>query len=332
MAGLRILLLIYMLRFAAALHSLEELKKKVYNGAEQFTQFINQFGSKIGLEHFCDKYSCPQGLRLVRNQSAAVPLSNGCGTYGVTIPRNLIPLTTACCDVHDICYSTCGMQRRVCDRQFNFCLDRVCANVTQHPERFPRADPEASLLEIRTPLLISSDVCAMAGLRILLLIYMVHFAGALDFLDELKRKVYSLAEQLAHLINTLGSMTCCYCDKYLCPQGLSLVRNQSAPHPKSDGCGSYGLTIPQMFLPLVTACCDGHDLCYGTCGVRRSTCDRQFKTCLDSICANVTEHPEMFPESDPEACRAKARLFDALVTKFGCSAFLSAQARYCYCG
>jgi len=31
-----------------------------------------------------------------------------------------------CCDVHDICYSTCGKKRADCDKNFYQCLNRAC--------------------------------------------------------------------------------------------------------------------------------------------------------------------------------------------------------------
>uniref|UniRef100_A0A5S6R5F8 Group XIIA secretory phospholipase A2 n=1 Tax=Trichuris muris TaxID=70415 RepID=A0A5S6R5F8_TRIMR len=143
MAGLRFAYLIFVLRHAAAVYTLDELKTVVYQGAERFTEVINRYGAKIGMEHICDVYACPAGTRLTTNNSAPLPSSNGCGTYGVTIPRPLLPMITACCDVHDLCYSTCGVRRRVCDRQLNFCFDRVCASVTQQPPRFLDSDPDA---------------------------------------------------------------------------------------------------------------------------------------------------------------------------------------------
>lgn len=36
----------------------------------------------------------------------------------------------------------------------------------------------------------------------------------------------------------------------------------------------------------MTKCCDDHDICYGTCGTNKDSCDLEFKRCLYRICDN----------------------------------------------
>lgn len=36
---------------------------------------------------------------------------------------------TGCCDVHDICYSTCGSEKEKCDKDFKDCLYKYCKHL-----------------------------------------------------------------------------------------------------------------------------------------------------------------------------------------------------------
>lgn len=36
---------------------------------------------------------------------------------------------TKCCNKHDRCYDTCGLEKHDCDEQFQDCLENICRNV-----------------------------------------------------------------------------------------------------------------------------------------------------------------------------------------------------------
>ncbi|XP_010778499.1 group XIIA secretory phospholipase A2-like, partial [Notothenia coriiceps] len=40
-----------------------------------------------------------------------------------------IPSMTKCCNKHDRCYDTCGLEKHDCDEQFQDCLETICRNV-----------------------------------------------------------------------------------------------------------------------------------------------------------------------------------------------------------
>lgn len=52
-----------------------------------------------------------------------------------------------------------------------------------------------------------------------------------------------------------------------------------------------------FFMQLETAgfsvleeCCDAHDVCYHTCNSAKATCDKEFRKCLQTICATLQRH------------------------------------------
>ncbi|KAJ8978879.1 hypothetical protein NQ317_008494, partial [Molorchus minor] len=57
-----------------------------------------------------------------------VPKPNGCGSLGVKIGSNYLPIgeMTKCCDTHDICYDTCNKDKEICDVDFKRCLYKYC--------------------------------------------------------------------------------------------------------------------------------------------------------------------------------------------------------------
>lgn len=34
-----------------------------------------------------------------------------------------------CCNIHDMCYDTCGNNKNVCDMQFQYCLNQRCSQM-----------------------------------------------------------------------------------------------------------------------------------------------------------------------------------------------------------
>ena len=73
---------------------------------------------------------CPSGKR--PTQSAAPLVSNGCGAAGMAIKIDTGDAdVTPCCDVHDACYSLCGVARQRCESEFDKCLKAKCKTARQ---------------------------------------------------------------------------------------------------------------------------------------------------------------------------------------------------------
>ncbi|CAF1397735.1 unnamed protein product [Adineta ricciae] len=58
------------------------------------------------------------------------------------------------------------------------------------------------------------------------------------------------------------------------------------------GCGPMGLNVDKLLQKLdrntLIPCCVQHDVCYQTCGNKRSVCDDRFYTCLKTACSRQT--------------------------------------------
>merc|ERR1719419_504305 len=78
------------------------------------------FGTSTDCQFKCENDATPQP----RPGYTAVP--NGCGSFGISMTVDGLPGFTECCNNHDLCYSRCGSDKVVCDRQFDECLARIC--------------------------------------------------------------------------------------------------------------------------------------------------------------------------------------------------------------
>jgi len=100
--------------------------------------FLKNVGSfaKGFLDHGC-KYECysdsTQSTRTRKIPSGRQPQFNGCGTEGLQevwhLDQKFTDAATRCCNEHDICYDTCGIQKlhkQRCDDTFQHCLLEVC--------------------------------------------------------------------------------------------------------------------------------------------------------------------------------------------------------------
>ena len=53
-------------------------------------------------------------------------VANGCGTVGFQLQQMETMDFTECCNWHDACYATCGMQKSTCEKKFDQCLKKMC--------------------------------------------------------------------------------------------------------------------------------------------------------------------------------------------------------------
>ena len=92
--------------------------------------------------------------------------------------------------------------------------------------------------------------------------------------------------------------------------------------PMSNGCGpaGSGWLIPDLEF---TPACDDHDLCYGTCGSKKSDCDDAFAVAMMEHCASLDDGLRK------DFCFFSAVVFFGMVSDFGEEAFESAQDSSC---
>jgi hypothetical protein len=99
---------------------------------------------------------------------------------------------------------------------------------------------------------------------------------------------------------------------------LEIVSSQDCT-PPVNGCGS-GITLPPGLDRYgYTGCCNGHDICYGTCGRDKNSCDTDFLNCNMGVCHGDS------------ACVAGAQAMYHAVQSGGQSAYNGAQATGCGC-
>jgi hypothetical protein len=71
---------------------------------------------------------------------------------------------------------------------------------------------------------------------------------------------------------------------------------------RANGCGPEGLQITEPFG--LHRCCNGHDVCYGMCGVHFEYCERKFDECMLSVRASLLpRHTSTRPSNEKVANR-----------------------------
>ena len=69
-------------------------------------------------------------------------------------------------------------------------------------------------------------------------------------------------------------------------------------------------------------CCNGHDLCYSTCGTSKDYCEKVFKSCMSSVCTKNYAHD---PATKGE-CDKQAQSMTGLTAAFGGSFHTRSQS------
>nr|CCA22345.1 phospholipase A2 putative [Albugo laibachii Nc14] len=71
--------------------------------------------------------------------------SNGCGMAGA--PMKGYEFVSDCCDLHDACYSVCGITKAHCDSSMKKCMTETCNGVTA-PEQKKKCDAALSIYNL----------------------------------------------------------------------------------------------------------------------------------------------------------------------------------------
>ena len=71
-------------------------------------------------------------------------------------------------------------------------------------------------------------------------------------------------------------------------------------------------------------CCNGHDVCYSSCGASFAHCESTFKTCMTQVC-------DALDQSQRSACHEQARSFTGMTGIFGAASHRMSQQGTCTC-
>lgn len=117
---------------------------------------------------------------------------------------------------------------------------------------------------------------------------------------------------------------------FACPDGSSGVPNPTY-RPKQDGCGLPGLHIQNLDFEMnkdtnFVNCCNEHDVCYGTCGMKKDDCDTDFRKCMLQWCSKRHKKTEKL-----EACEKRGNIFATTTKIGGCRNYREAQKGACLC-
>ncbi|KAM7190055.1 phospholipase A2 [Naviculisporaceae sp. PSN 640] len=107
-----------------------------------------------------------------------------------------------------------------------------------------------------------------------------------------------------------------------CPNGQSAVPNGLAP--TANGCGAKdGIKVPNLTFG---QCCDGHDICFGTCSEGFAKCNNDFYGCMLASCAPLFVVP-----AAGLACTGAASTYYLAVRFLGDEPFAQATKDHCEC-
>lgn len=110
---------------------------------------------------------------------------------------------------------------------------------------------------------------------------------------------------------------------WTCPRGLQAIANPKHV-PSSNGCGNSVVKVKANSAWSFEPCCNGHDICFDTCGQKKEDCDSQFGTCMESVCENL-------PAAERKQCGSQAQMFLMGGSVFGCNSYMESQKNACLC-
>ncbi len=119
------------------------------------------------------------------------------------------------------------------------------------------------------------------------------------------------------------------CNKCICANGVR--RKPNIPAPMPNGCGANVLQqflLNGFIMPELIACCNGHDVCYASCG-SRAGCDGAFRSCMLTMCDDV--YPGLVNTPFRWLCKDTAEAAYSAVAFLGGDAFCTAQNANCEC-
>ena len=136
-------LLLVILTITGSHGFLEDIKTSLGSAKEYLNNVLPMISDGLKavkkFEEFVDNtieedcyFECPKGQELSGAKKEHVRTSNGCGSLDIIFDdseNSLIHVEkefSECCNVHDVCYDTCGEDKDLCDLAFRKCLYKVC--------------------------------------------------------------------------------------------------------------------------------------------------------------------------------------------------------------
>ncbi|XP_060943589.1 group XIIB secretory phospholipase A2-like protein isoform X2 [Limanda limanda] len=118
--------------------------------------------------------------------------------------------------------------------------------------------------------------------------------------------------------------------QYRCRHGDPPQPRAGYQMPEPNGCSSslVGFQL-DLGVPVMTKCCDQHDLCYDTCGTSKLDCDAEFRSCLLNICSDLRKSLGFV--SQVQACDSMADVLHNTVGTLGCRPYMNSQRAACVC-
>lgn len=131
---------------------------------------------------------------------------------------------------------------------------------------------------------------------------------------------------LTSLLIFLATAKCLHAAcEFNCPQGHQKI--PSGRKSEVNGCGVQGMSIDIGHFPAFTEICNEHDRCYGTCGVSKDQCDREFSQRMNKYCKLQRKRSVDLYQN----CMGVTSLYTTGVMTLGCSFYLDAQKQACIC-
>lgn len=82
--------------------------------------------------------SCQDDSEVLVQKLETLPSSNGCSKpAGISVGGE--EDFTYCCDRHDACYSTCGISKQLCEKDFGKCMTQLCNSAFKRNPECPGA-------------------------------------------------------------------------------------------------------------------------------------------------------------------------------------------------
>jgi len=109
----------------------------------------------------------------------------------------------------------------------------------------------------------------------------------------------------------------------VCPAGQVPAPTENKGYQLSaNGCGPQGLQVKETWG--LYKCCNGHDICYATCGTDYQYCERTFKSCMATVCKG-------YKDNQRKECTSQANSFSSMTAAFGGGFHSKSQKDACDC-
>lgn len=126
------------------------------------------------------------------------------------------------------------------------------------------------------------------------------------------------------------------CDAFVCSDQDVIPRQRLNVNLKEPNSTCFGLLSPDMFGSEFKTCCRDLDMCYRSCGVRKTECDTKLGGCMINTCyARFGPQGKEGPNYNPSMmhiCQQNVMRLDTVVRSKGvCEKYTESQINVCDC-